>query len=253
VIGGFVVTYIIRTLPFPSNYGVLFLAATGFVLIGVILFSLVIEPIQPVAKKKKGFGEHLRDGRQIFREDTNYRGLIYVRLLLGVVFMASPFYVVFAKETGGLQESSVGLLLASQMAGLMLSNILWGNIANKSGSRLVLAGTSLFGTIPPLGALIFPIFRTGQWYFVVLFFFLGVCKAGLGLGYSTILLDISPPLKRLTYIGFISTITSPVLFLPILGGTIVDTVSYRPLFIIAALAGGLALHRAMLLKDVKRE
>lgn len=252
VLGGFMVRHLLRTLPFPVNYGTMFLISTGLVSVGLTLFSFVVEPIQPVTKERKTLREHLVDGRKIFREDANYRGLVRLRLLLGILFMAAPFYVVYARETAGFEESSVGILLAAQMLGLMLSNILWGTIANRFGSRLVLIGTSLSGIVPPLGALAYPLLTPGQWYFPILFMFIGVSGAGLRLGYSTFLLDISPPLKRLTYIGFINTMIAPVLFLPTVGGTIVDIISYRPLFAISTVAGILALYTSTLLREVRR-
>lgn len=252
VLGGLIVRYLLRSFSFPSNYGAIFLASTGLVAVGLVLFSFVEEPVQPVAAQRKGLKQHLAEGRLIFREDSNYRGLVQIRLLIGVLFMATPFYVVYARELVGVEESSVGLLLAAQMLGLMLSNILWGNIANRLGSRLVLMGTALTGIVPPLGALACPFFSPGQWHFAALFFFIGVSGAGLRLGYSTFLLDIAPPLKRLTYIGFINTTIAPVLFLPTLGGMIVDTISYTPLFSIAALASGLALYRSTLLTEPRR-
>jgi MFS family permease len=253
VVGGFIVRYLLNALPFPKNYGCIFLASTGLVAVGLILFSFVVEPVQPVTKRRKSLREHLVEGRVIFRRDPNYRGLVQVRLLIGILFMATPFYVVYAREMAGIEESAVGLLLAAQMLGLMLSNILWGNIANRLGSRLVLIGTALTGTIPPLAALGVPLFSPGQLYFALLFFFIGVSGAGLRLGYSTFLLDIASPLKRLTYIGFINTTIAPVLFLPTIGGTIVEIISYRPLFVIAAAASGLALYRSILLTEPRRE
>ena len=252
VIGGFIVRHLLRTLPFSLNYGTIFLISTALVAVGLALFSFVVEPIQPVRKERKGLREHLHEGRLIFRKDTNYRGLVHIRLLIGILFMAFPFYVVFARETGGFEESSVGLLLAAQMLGLMLSNVLWANIANRLGSRLVLIGTCLSGTIPPLGALVFPFLTPGQWYFAVLFFLMGVSGAGLRLGYSTFLLDISPPLKRLTYIGFINTTIAPVLFLPTIAGAIVDIISYQVLFGMSALAGAFALYRSIMLEEVRK-
>ena len=252
VAGGFIVRYLLRALPFPANYGSIFLASTGLVAIGLALFSFVVEPVQPVVKERKGLREHLAEGRLIFRQDANYRGLVQVRLLIGILFMATPFYVVYAREIAGVEESAVGILLASQMLGLMLSNILWGSIANRLGSRLVLTGTALTGIIPPLGALACPLFCPGDMYFALLFFFIGVSGAGLRLGYSTFLLDIAAPLKRLTYIGFINTTIAPVLFLPTVGGTIVEMISYKPLFVIAAAASGLAIYRSLLLTEPRR-
>jgi MFS family permease len=253
VLGGFIVRYVLRVLPFPANYGAMFLISTGLVAVGLALFSFVVEPVQPVTKDRKGLREHLAEGRLVFRKDSNYRGLVQIRLLIGVLFMATPFYVVYARDVAGVEESAVGLLLASQMLGLMLSNILWGNIANRLGSRLVLMGTAFTGIIPPLGALALPLFFPGQLYFAVLFFFIGVSGAALRLGYSTFLLEIAPPLRRLTYIGFINTTIAPVLFLPTIGGTIVEIISYKPLFVIAAVASGLALYRSFLLTEPRRE
>ncbi len=250
-LGGFLVRHILRTAPFPANYAAIFLISTGLVTVGLLLFSFVVEPIQPVSRRRKSLGQHLAEGRWIFSKDTNYRGLVIFRLLMGVLLMATPFYVIFARELAAIEESEVGMLLAAQMLGLTLSNIVWGSVANRLGSRLVLIGTALTGTITPLGALATQMFTPGLAYFSLLFFFMGVSDAGLRLGYSTFLLDIAPPLKRLTYIGFINTAIAPVLFLPTLGGTIVDILSYRALFAVAAVAGGAAIYISMKLVEVR--
>jgi MFS family permease len=250
-LGGFVVRHILRSAPFPTNYATIFLISTGLVTIGLLLFSFVVEPIQPTSTRRKSLGQHLVEGRRIFLQDNNYRGLVIFRLLMGVLLMATPFYVIFGRDLAAIEESEVGVLLAAQMIGLTLSNILWGSVANRLGSRLVLIGTALTGSIPPLGALVTQLFTPGLPYFALLFFFLGVSDAGLRLGYSTFLLDIAPPLKRLTYIGFINTAIAPVLFLPTLGGTIVDMLSYRVLFAAAAVAGGSAIYISTKLVEVR--
>ena len=57
--------------------------------------------------------------------------------------------------------------------------------------------------------------------------------------------DISPNERRTTYVEFINTMITPVLFLPIVDGLLIDYISFNILFILSILASIVAFMFAM--------
>ena len=261
--GFFLVRRILHTYPFPKNYGTLFLFATLFITIGVLLFSFVIEPSQAVEKKKRSFLKSLSAGKKIFKEDRNYRNLYLTRVFLGIGMMSFPFYFLYSQKVWAIQEEIVGVLLSAELVGALLTNLLWGNLSNRIGNKIVLKGAALTSILIPLSALTLPLLPlpspeagqlpTYRHPALLLFFLIGAVKSGIWIGYPNFLIDISPENRRPTYIGFMNTLIAPILFLPTLGGGIVELFSYETLFTLSFLAACIALLFASRLKEPREE
>ncbi|HID92643.1 MAG TPA: MFS transporter [bacterium (Candidatus Stahlbacteria)] len=232
-VAGFFVKHILETRQFPTNYGILFGIATAVITVGLILFSFVEEPTEEVSKERKKFREYIREGRKSLWKDVNFRMLFYTRVLLGVSAMSFPFYIVYATKVLGFPESIVGILIVFQMFGTVLSNILWANLNNRMGAKEVLKYASILTAILP----IFVFIKVG---IPAAFFLMGASLTGVFVGYQSALLDIAPPMKRPTYVGFMNTMVAPSLFLPLIGGAIIQLTSYKFLFFISLIAAVVA-------------
>jgi len=228
-IAGFFVKHILEVKQFPINYGILFGMATAVITVGLTLFSFVEEPAEEVSKEKKRFIEYIKEGREASWKDVNFRMLFYTRVLLGVGAMSFPFYIVYATKVLGFPESIVGILIVFQMFGTVLSNILWANLNNRMGSKEVLKYASILTAILP----IFVFIKVG---IPATFFLMGASLTGVFVGYQSAILDIAPPLKRPTYVGFMNTMIAPSLFLPLIGGAIIQLTSYKFLFFVSFIA-----------------
>ena len=251
---GYLVKEILLTFSFPLNYGFLFLIATFFITLGVFLFSLVAEPVQSVEKEKKGSLFNLREGKMILKMDKNYQRLCLTRILLGIGAMSFPFYILYLRKIFPIPEGSIGLFLSAELVGTTFTNLFWGNLSNRKGNRIVLMITAFVSIFIPLIAFALtliplPTFTPS----LILFFLMGGVKSGIWVGYPNFLIDISPAKKRPTYIGFMNTLIAPILFLPTLGGGIVDLSSYEVLFSLSLLSSPLALLFAYHLKDPRKE
>ena len=55
------------------------------------------------------------------------------------------------------------------------------------------------------------------------------------------LLTVAPPAERATYIGFLNLILGIVIFVPVLGGVVVDILGYLVIFVASVALAGLAL------------
>jgi len=232
-LAGFFIKYILETKPFPINYGILFGIAAAVITLGLTLFSLIEEPADETSKERPGFKKYIKGGRQILWKDMNFKMLFYTRILLGIGAMSFPFYIVYATKVLGFPESSVGIFIVLQMFGTVLSNILWANISNRMGSKEVLKYASIVTAILP----IFVFIKSG---IPVAFFLMGASITGAFVGYQSTILDIAPSRKRSTYVGFMNTMIAPSLFLPLIGGVIIQLISYKFLFSISLVAAIIA-------------
>jgi MFS family permease len=91
--------------------------------------------------------------------------------------------------------------------------------------------------VVPLTAIAISLFRGAVDNVVLFTSFAGVfVLSGLALGGSRIvnnnmLLSIAPPMERPTYIGFLNTLLGIVIFVPVIGGAVVDTLGFGVLFV----------------------
>lgn len=230
VAGLTLVKSILSTYEYPYNYATLFLIGFFLITIALTSFCLLKEPILPVNPKRRSLREHLSRGIEIIRQDANYRRFLGFRLLFGFHYMGLPFYTLYALQVMEVGETTVGTFVAVEMAGVVLSNLLWGRLSNRVGNRLVVRLTSLI-------ACVIPFFGLGEIYlgiplpvYTVVFFLLGMVWSGLNLGYHSYLLEISPTEERPTYVGLINTLIAPTVFLAGVGGVAVDLFSYQLLF-----------------------
>jgi len=223
--GGWIVEKIMAHNSFPTNFGLIFTLAFISITIALILFCFVREPW--LQGERKNFRESLLKGPQIFKEDANYRRFFLVRTLLGSYLLGMPFYILYAQKVMGGQEKLIGSYISYEMAGLILSNVIWGRLSNKGDNRYVLSLTSISGLLSPLLAITFP---PSPISFRFIFFFLGATTSGLNIGYNNYLLEIAPPQERSTYVGFMNTIVAPTVFFSALGGLIIVLSSYAFLF-----------------------
>jgi hypothetical protein len=72
------------------------------------------------------------------------------------------------------------------------------------------------------------------------------------MGHMNYLLEMSPENKRPIYIGLSNTLTGATIVVPLLGGTLVNLISYEPLFIVTLLCIAPALTMTVRLSDLRR-
>jgi len=247
---------------FPRNFGMLFAIALVFMASAWFVFSLCREPVRPVQRRRITVAQHLRRGPRLWRRDAAFRGLLQVTALTTLSSMTLSFYAPFAKDALGASASVAGLFLFFDAGAALIGNIVWASLGDRRGNRIVLIGSGATGVagavlmllacalpvtpvrVPGLGALPVPmllVFAT-----VVAGSFFAQAKM---VGEQNYLLEIAPERRRPSYLGFNSAMQLPLALVPVLAGAVVDRFSYAPLFVLSALGGGLAVARALALRE----
>jgi MFS family permease len=218
---------------FPHNFSLLFFLAFIFMAISYLALGSVREPLHEVHKTSLPFKSFIKKAFLILKSDKNYRYFLAVQVLGGAGALALPFYVLYAKDILHIELKMVGIFLMAQMIGSVVSNILWAYLSDFTGNKRVVQISTLLGIIPPLIVLIPP--HRFHELFVLLFAVIGFFVAGRLIGKTNFLLDMAPPKERPLYISVNGTLNIPVMIFPLLGGIIVQHVSYTFLFIVTAL------------------
>jgi MFS family permease len=222
-----------REIDFPENFSLLFFLAFIFMGISYLALGSIREPLQEVHKTSLPFKDFLRKAIHILKRNNNYRNFLAVQILGGAGALALPFYVLYAKDILHIELKMVGIFLIAQMIGSVVSNILWAYLSDFSGNKRVIQISTLLGIVPPLIVLLMP--HQFPALFILLFAVNGFFIAGKLIGTTNFLLGIAPPKERPLYISVNGTLNIPVMLFPLLGGIIVQHVSYTFLFIVTIL------------------
>ncbi len=219
-----------NTIEFPYNFALLFSLVFIFLSISYIALGSVKEPTEKVYKNQLPFKDFLKKAFLIIKKNSNYKRFIMVEILTGAGGMALPFYVLYLKDILGIRLETVGMLLSAQMLGSVLSNILWAHLSDFVGNKKVIQISTFAGLMVPIVALMTQF--KNELLYLLLFAIIGFFISGRSIGNTNYLLDIALPRDRPIYISFTGTLLFPVSLFPLIGGLIVQYISYNMLFII---------------------
>jgi len=236
-----IVHRLLATGPVLTAYALIFALATILMFVSSVSFISAGEPAAPTPigdAPTGGFRDFLADGLAVLKSDRRFRLFLYSQWLGGATLMALPFYVVAAAGAGlGLKD--VGILLAAQTAGSLVSNALWGRIGDNRGKLVLLRSGGVLRLVPPLGVL--AILMAGNlspfetlFCFAALFFATGALVNGMTISFLGYLMEISPDDRRPAYSAYFNTLASPAALLPLVGALIADAVSLGAVFAVAA-------------------
>jgi len=219
---------------YPTNYAVLAGTAAFFFALSLASLSAVREPEGPAEEHDGGFLGYARKIGKMLSGHRQLKRLLIVQVLMGFFGMSLPFYILYAKDTASVGGGMVGIFLSVQMAGSIASSAVSGYVSDHLGPKLVILLTILVGIFAPVFALL--IAGSHVWVYGILFFAVGWILGSGWIGITNFLLEMAEPRERRSYIGVLNTANAPTMIFPILGGLIVQAVSYRAVFAVTALA-----------------
>jgi MFS family permease len=224
-------------LVFPYNFAFLFGITTVFVGIGVWAWAYIKEPDGATSAPAHSVREMVARGRRAVRTDRDFRLFLWARVLMALATVADAFYVVYATSELGAPPATVGLYVGALSIAALLSNFIWSPLADRASNRTLMVLTAGSFAAVPVAALVLSSL-SGMIDQTLLFGLFSVVfvLSGLALGASRIvntnmLLTIAPPTERAAYVGFLNTILGIVIFVPVLGGVMVDLAGFLPIFV----------------------
>ncbi len=235
-LGGMIVARIFSFsgMGFPVNYSLaLFIGFIGL-FIAATAFWFIEEPPSMVEEgERAGLGSFIKKIPVILKDDKKFFRFILIENMASFSRMVLPFYIVFARDSFGIDESYVGRYLLFQIGGTILSNLFWGYISNNFGSKWVVRSCILLGGLIPVTALL--VSGLGPDYYIIVFILVGFIISGRRVGFDPYLLDIAPDEQRTVYLGIRGTLNLLVVLLPVIGGVFIDLLGYYFTFIFVSL------------------
>ena len=182
--------------------------------------------------------------------DPKQQRSLMILFLAGLLFWSSittllPTLPLYLNYIGGTKQQ-IGFVLGCFSMGLLLSRFILAPIADTKSRKLVLiVGTSV-AAIAPLGYLLFKSFL----FLMLVRAFHGISIAGVTIGYTALVADLSPPGRRGELIGYMSLCTPIGMAIgPTVGGFLVEANEYVPLFIVCSTLGIASLLCSILVSE----
>jgi len=232
---GALVGLILGRHPFPTNYALLFTLAGVMLIPSVIALASIREPPpEDVALEtnKRMQGSWLR----LLATDPAFRRLVICRILVGMMGLATSFYVVHAADVLHLPQSVIGGFVAAQTVGGVIASVVMGLVSERWGPRYVARIGSAAAVTGPLFALAAHL-AGGGWLaqaYPFVYVSLGVVNSAWMLGFFNYLLEIAPEGMRPAYVGLGNTIMGVLTLAPMAGGWLLEATSYTTLFGVTA-------------------
>lgn len=216
-------------IPFPVNYAILFLIGFGGLIIASGAFWFIDEPPSTMERgTKASLLSMIKEIPGHLKANPEFARFILVENLTSFSLMVLPFYMIFAKDVLKVDQSFIGRYLIFSVVGTIISNIFWGFIAQKNGSKAVVRNCIFLGGLIPVLAILISMF--GPDWFALVFLLIGFIQSGREVGFDPYLLDITPDEKRTVFLGIRGTLNLLIILMPILGGMFIDIFGYYTTF-----------------------
>jgi len=229
--GTHAIKVILASYSFPLNFGVLFLLGLGMALISLVAITAYREEVFPETPQRKSFAEFFREIPAVLRGESQFRRLVLVRALVRLGGVAMPFFTMYAIESFGLGSGAVGEFTLILTVATMAAAVVAGWCGDRMGYKAVLEAAALLGGLAPVLIMVFP----DRIVSYVAFALMSLSASALAVAESNLTMELSPPKETARFVGIANTVLAPVVTIgPLVGGWLVDGVSYGALFVMAA-------------------
>jgi len=246
---GWAVKAILAARPGTEGYGLLYLCTFGGLAVSYVFFAMIREtPAEaPVLEGNPGLLANLRAMPGIIRSRPQLGLYLLACVFYSGWLIALPYLAIHARTVLARPESWLGELVAVQMAGALVGNLLAGWLGDRSGGKAVLMVTAAVIVALSAGAAA----ADSEPAFQAIFFALGFAQYGSMIGGMTLSLDICPARQRATCLAIISFVR----LLSMWGAAEVSAAigNGGGRFVYAALAGAASMLIALVLLGILRE
>jgi MFS family permease len=237
LLGGLMVAglFTLESLPYPLDYALILTIGGAGLFVAALAFWFIREdPMTQAEEPKEDFWHFLKQVPTIVREDRDFLRFILAGNLASFSLVLLPFYMIFAMDSFEVGQDYVGRFLLFQVIGAIVSNLYWGHLSHRKGSKQVVRSCILMGgLIPVLALLLRPL---GPNVFALVFLLVGFVISGRRVGFEPYLLDMAPDERRTVYVGINGTLNFSMVVLPALAGVFVDLLGFTSMFVLTVVA-----------------
>ncbi len=228
----FVGGYLVERNALGNGYATVFLLAFALASAGLLVLLTMHEPESPGVRPQRKLAARLRELPELLRADANYRAYMWARALGAAGRMAVPYYAIYAGKQMALSGKVMGLLTAAYFIAQTASAVLWGLLGDRRGFRSVLGWSLLTWA----GSTLLLMYGGGLPALMLGFVGLGAGQGGFQLGSTNLVLEFGDREDLPMRIALAQSGEQAVaVAAPLLGGLLIATLSYRPMFWLAVL------------------
>lgn len=247
LIAGVVLRHILSShVPFPQDFGTVFLLGTALAGIAYLSFSMVREPAGRPALKQP-FLAMIGTIPGVMRRDASLRRFLRVRFLGLFALLADPFYAVYAIHVLGAPAQVLGSYVIVATFASIGANFLFRGPANRARNVTILQLGVVLLLLAPIAALTLPGWRA----FALVFAFSAAGSSSVGIAAWNLLYALAPEEERLLYVGLSNTVLSLPSLAPVLAGALAPLFGYPVLFVAAAVSAVSALAFAFRFRELR--
>jgi len=222
---------LLRRAAAPAGFGVCFLLAGVFITFGALMLLAQKERLFPAQRRRRTWLEYFRSLFRILRLDADLRRLALARTLLSFGNMPLGFFSIYASQTLGVGARYAGVFTAIILAAQMPSYLLFGYLGDRKGHKVVACASGL----AVMMALVIALFARSFAGFALLFGLVGVFSATFYMSHTNMVLELCPHRDKTSYVAIANVVpAAPAAVAPLLGGYLVQKVSYLPMFAVAS-------------------
>ena len=233
-LGAIAVGYVIEVGGFPYGFALGFFLAAVFLALSWVFLNYTHELDSPETADPGRPAPALKDAWSILGRDHNFSWFLATRILALLATMGFSFYIIYALRRFNMDVVTAGWLTATSTISQTVANLGMGWLGDRIGHRPMLILGALATMFSSLLAWAAP---SLDWFYLI-FVLAGLANVAIWTTGMVITVAFGAEAERPTYIGLSNTLVAPFnIIAPILGGWLVDTISYQAMFMIAALIG----------------
>lgn len=238
--GALIASFILGAFTFPHSFSLLFLIAAISLMVSFVFLSLSFEPEsrpRDVVERVQ-WREFSRRLKVILRQDVNFRWFLIARGLSSLSVTSISFFTIYGVRQYEMTPEFASVMTSVLLVSQTVSSTFIGWIGDRWGHRRVL----VFGNLATVLSIVIALTAPDASWFYLVFALTGLVNATRWSAIMSITVQFGSVAERPIYIGMANTLIAPVtVFAPIIGGWLVDAVSFDLTFSIFALAGLLAM------------
>jgi MFS family permease len=224
--------------PTAAGYSYTFVMAFLLTAAGLAALSFMREPEPPTVRPRTALLARMGEMPALLRADPAFTRYFIARSLATAGRMALPFYILYAGVSMQLTGSTLGVLTVAFTLAGTVSNLLWGNLADRFGFRLVYLLTIGLWVVSTLLLMV----TSGLLMTAVVFAAIGAAVQGFQNASMNLTLEFGHRDDLPMRIAIANTASELAGTLgPLAGGIIAHTLGYPTLFVASVaflLAGG---------------
>jgi MFS family permease len=217
------------------RFGIVFVLAGGlFLMASIGLLVLREPPLRPENRQKWRPREVIRDARELFKGNPNYRRIVGLQFMMNMLWSGLMFYASFGRECMGevswLKMTAIFLLM--QTIGRTVCSVTAGALADRFGNRVVIRVLAVMLALLPLSAALLGMYTCDArpWLWAPVYLMIGLLIPLLPLS-TNYLLEVTPVERHASCLGTANGIMVFAAFTPLVVGPLIGWLGHGPVFI----------------------